>query len=760
MLFHRDDWTLFRNLNTLGQKAGVPRERLGALVLKELVDNALDAGAECSIRELGNGRFEIEDDGPGIDGDDEHIATLFSIRRPLLSGKLLRLPKCGALGNGLRVVTGAVLASGGELRVRTKGRWLVLEPRDDGHTSVRRDRETQLGGTLVRITLGGDLAEADDVTDMALRAISLRGASRYEGKTSAWWYDSDAFFELLQASDGSLRDVLALFNGFKPSTFDSDLLETNAYTVDRESAQVVLRQLRTLKPAPKPSALGEVGEHARGGHGYAKKYGTIKLLPSRGSGTLYAEIPAVIEAWASKLDKDDSPGFTVYVNRTPITTTTKAWAGSGSSHGAETALNGCGLNHYVRTGRAPMSIHLCVTSPYMPITTDGKEPNLLPLFSEIRDAVAAACRKARKATSDGKRSSGSLKDVILENIEEAIATASGDGRHRFSLRQLFYAVRPFVIDETGEEPNYNYFSTVVTGYEGSIGRDVPGMYRDARGSLYHPHTGETIALGTLNVEKYERPTFRFNKVLYIEKGGFLPLLIDAKWPERHDCAILTSQGFASRAARDTLDLMGDSDEEILFFCIHDSDGPGTCIYEALTEATKARPKRRVTVVNLGLDPWEAVDMELATEKVERKRGEVPVADYVLDRSPRWKTWLQTQRVELNAMTSPAFLAWLDGKMEKYDRLGKVIPPTDVLSTKFEEDARKLVRERIVERLLAEAGIDTLVDKACMDLDVPAGRAIRKDIVNRLEEVPENPWETPLGEIVKAAVDKRAAKERL
>ena len=48
--------------------------------------------------------FFIEDDGPGLDGTPEEIAELFSIRRPMRSTKLLRLPQRGALGNGLRVV--------------------------------------------------------------------------------------------------------------------------------------------------------------------------------------------------------------------------------------------------------------------------------------------------------------------------------------------------------------------------------------------------------------------------------------------------------------------------------------------------------------------------------------------------------------------------------------------------------------------------------------------------------------------------------
>ena len=45
MTFTRSDWTLFRSLTTLPQKAGTSLSRLAPLVMKELVDNALDAGA-------------------------------------------------------------------------------------------------------------------------------------------------------------------------------------------------------------------------------------------------------------------------------------------------------------------------------------------------------------------------------------------------------------------------------------------------------------------------------------------------------------------------------------------------------------------------------------------------------------------------------------------------------------------------------------------------------------------------------------------
>jgi hypothetical protein len=104
------------------QKAGVPPGLLRRLVLKEIADNALDTGAPVEATVLRSGLYAIEDSGPGLDGSPEEIASLFSINRPTRSSKLLRLPQRGALGNGLRVVAGAVLASAGALTVTTRNR--------------------------------------------------------------------------------------------------------------------------------------------------------------------------------------------------------------------------------------------------------------------------------------------------------------------------------------------------------------------------------------------------------------------------------------------------------------------------------------------------------------------------------------------------------------------------------------------------------------------------------------------------------------
>jgi hypothetical protein len=138
-MFEREDWALFRTIEGLQQKAGVSKNALSRLVLKELADNAHDTGAEVSIGELPEGGYFIEDNGQGIELDK--VANLFSIRRPMVSTKLWRLPqRRGALGNGLRVVAGAVLASGGSLKVTTRNRRITLRPERDGTTTIIKSK--------------------------------------------------------------------------------------------------------------------------------------------------------------------------------------------------------------------------------------------------------------------------------------------------------------------------------------------------------------------------------------------------------------------------------------------------------------------------------------------------------------------------------------------------------------------------------------------------------------------------------------------
>ncbi|MBI2395928.1 MAG: sensor histidine kinase [Deltaproteobacteria bacterium] len=238
-MFQREDWTAFRQLETLGQRAGVGRDEIPDVVAKELVDNALDAAGACEVR-LDGGELVVMDDGPGI--DPATLGGIFAVNRPQRSTKVLRRPSRGALGNGLRVVTGAVLATGGTLRVSTRGRAFDIRPRDsDGGSDVVELGPSEHQGTRVQVRLGGDIAfDADALVWPQVACDLASEGDTYAGRTSAWWYDSDAFFELCQsAGDTTARELISLFEGCSGNPDEATAMGLQVEPIERKGDRTV-----------------------------------------------------------------------------------------------------------------------------------------------------------------------------------------------------------------------------------------------------------------------------------------------------------------------------------------------------------------------------------------------------------------------------------------------------------------------------------------------------------------------------------------
>jgi hypothetical protein len=392
--FEREDWTVFRTINGLQQNAGVSRGKLPMLVMKELTDNALDAGAKVNVNKL-NGSHIIEDNGKGIEPD--RVARLFSIRRSMLSTKLLRLPQHrGALGNGLRVVAGAVLASGGSLTVTTRNRRITLRPERDGSTTVVRSKAVKHPvGTRVEIVLGPSLPCDEDTLHWAQVARHLASTgSTYQGKSSPHWFDVQAFQELLDAAgDKPVRELMALFDGCG----DGEKIATQARLgratcsgLDQKQAAKLLAVAQENTEPVNPKKLGSVGPEAFPRLAYAIERGNVRLDT--------VTIPFVIEAWV-KAKGEGKTQWQCCVNRTPIT-------GNHYAHrdGRKIDFFSGDLHHNICSAPkdTQFDIWLNITVPYMPILSDGKAPSLMPFFGAICNVVGKAVRAAgRPPEPDG-----------------------------------------------------------------------------------------------------------------------------------------------------------------------------------------------------------------------------------------------------------------------------------------------------------------------------------------------------------------------
>jgi hypothetical protein len=133
----------------------------------------LDVSAVVDVWRTPDGVYVVRDRGPGISDDPAEIARRFSIKRPLLSSKLNRMPTRGALGNGLRVVVGAVLASKGALDVVTRNRLFTLTPHDDGSTSATSKEVDFPVGTQIQLRFGSALPADPKDMEWAMQAIEI-----------------------------------------------------------------------------------------------------------------------------------------------------------------------------------------------------------------------------------------------------------------------------------------------------------------------------------------------------------------------------------------------------------------------------------------------------------------------------------------------------------------------------------------------------------------------------------------------------------
>jgi hypothetical protein len=210
-----------------------------------------------------------------------------------------------------------------------------------------------------------------------------------------------------------------------------------------------------------------------------------------------------------------------------------------------------------------------------------------------------------------------------------------------------------------------------------------------------------------------------------------------------------------------------TEEELIFFCIHDADISGTLIYQALQGATRARPERKVKIINIGLEPWEGLQMGLEVERLEKESKKNP-AQYVLkyEQQPdglkpidvipttyfsTWTEWLRNFRIELNAMDTPTFIKWLDQKISQYDN-GKVVPNPTYLRQEAESVIEVNLKQQIKEELLKQMRIEDQVLQRFKNLypqlvnQVDAAE-IEKLVRADLGQNPQQSWAKPFQQIL-------------
>ena len=399
------------------------------------------------------------------------------------------------------------------------------------------------------------------------------------------------------------------------------------------------------------------------------------------------------------------------------------------------------------------------------VVREGTKKWTKTVKAEERSPASRSYRYARMARERGV----SFKEAAAQIMEGAYLKVSGDGALPANARQIMYAARPHIQSVTGKPLRDAYFTqTLLPDYieENGVTWDV--VY-DARGHFTEPHDGESFGVGTLEVRNYlaglrdpkvvdaalhqtevqtSGPSGNFGAVLFIEKEGFDPLLKAAHIAERFDVAIMSTKGMSVVAARALADEMC-HEHEIPLLLLHDFDKAGFSIKGTLQRDTRRYEFRNsISTIDLGLSLEDAQAMGLESEHQYHSKGRKAVlianlqdngasdaeigfmfADFDRLRS--------TRRVELNAMTSPQFVAFLERKMTDAG-IAKIIPNEGLLAEVYAglERGRRLQKE-----------LDDFKEELD-DEEFTAPKNLRRRVAALLKKTPALRWDAALAEIIK------------
>jgi hypothetical protein len=365
-----------------------------------------------------------------------------------------------------------------------------------------------------------------------------------------------------------------------------------------------------------------------------------------------------------------------------------------------------------------------------------------------------------------------LEERLFALFPEGYRFASGDGAFMPMTRQLYYVMRRLLQqDGCTEALSDPYHRTVLEKYEVSIGRRL--AYRKAVGNMVEPHSAcptcgrpQGCNLGTQAVEHYHVPQHRFNKILYVEKTGFLQQLLTANIHNRFDVALAAGAGFSPQAAKELFAKI-ERATPVTIYVLHDADIAGLEIARTLGNKL-VHENYRITVQDLGLRPAEAMALDLPSESVEvTAEPSRELKDSVSPEEVAWllgenirhlQTWrkerrvlYQGTRVELNAFTPREFIAWVEEKLQALP--GKVIPDDDTIREETDQQYQDALREQIMKTAWDSLDLETLLSS------LPKG-APPQDIREQLEQAPQKSWQGVIQEAVEKEVQSLEMTQRI
>ena len=148
----------------------------------------------------------------------------------------------------------------------------------------------------------------------------------------------------------------------------------------------------------------------------------------------------------------------------------------------------------------------------------------------------------------------------------------------------------------------------------------------------------------------------------------------------------------------------------------------------------------------------ALTKELVPRLTERERKA-----FMGTETPPGSGWYDCERIELNAFTSPQFIAFLEEKLAEHGADVKLVPPIEMLQTTarqtIQPELHTIVRDEIVRRLDVNGIVDRVLASAHLrSVEDEATAVSPDDLVTLLTRDRIRPWEWALNEHIASIVE--------
>jgi DNA topoisomerase VI subunit A len=539
----------FEGLRTL---TGLPESRWHYAILKELIDNALDAIDELDEKwvhlEIAGSYLKVSDSGKGI--SRETLDRIYDFNVYVSSKREFITCTRGVQGNALKTIIAICYLLGLRLGFITGGYEIhyeldsaklgadivefnkTVEPVPEGESGVvvrgHCYHEEELVDTIRAYRLANPDVEfrINGTTFPALTAPVKRNDKMY-----LHWYDFKRFSQLLQAvtvkEPGRTTKAFCLkFSGTQRvmSSLEFKHRHLADFHMDEKQVRLLFDELRAKVKPPTPKVLAR---NITGKESIMKAFPgqDIKYKIIYGSyGYEEARIPYAIEGYLLKTLENRKAEVKCTVNNSVPYEAVPFYFSSPAY------IEFCRAGYYVTSlgnllsqsgffEARGVTLYLNFISPKVDfieksksrIIADRFREDLLKLVEQLCAPVIREVQRARRANQSYTTPAvttrrASKKELIEKYFMQAYETASGG--YLVTARQIFYVLRQVINLEHGVDLKQSDYSAFTQQHVTAMIKRYPELEEkilfERRGVFIEPFTGRELPLGTKDIDEFIR----------------------------------------------------------------------------------------------------------------------------------------------------------------------------------------------------------------------------------------------------------------